>query len=136
MRLLSNFFQLVVSPKASAEPKALATPMSDTLQAMLATVPSHPIYQAHFPGYPVTPGVLLVQVAVELASSMWQQELTLSEVKNVKYLAVLNPNDHPTVAVVISRTPMPQGVRLNAQFSDGDTVFAKMSLHCKSPLES
>ena len=34
--------------------------------ATVRLLPESPIYKAHFPGYPVTPGVTLVQMGLEL----------------------------------------------------------------------
>jgi 3-hydroxymyristoyl/3-hydroxydecanoyl-(acyl carrier protein) dehydratase len=34
--------------------------------AQVQLLPESPIYAAHFPGFPVTPGVTLVQMALEL----------------------------------------------------------------------
>lgn len=53
--------------------------------------PDHFIFQAHFPGEPVTPGVCIIQVAKELLEDALEKALTLVKVKNVKFLSVISP---------------------------------------------
>lgn len=57
----------------------------------------HEIYRAHFPGQPVTPGVILLQVACQLLGKVIGQSLEIVAVKNVKFLAVVSPVDNPQV---------------------------------------
>jgi len=52
---------------------------------------SHFIYQAHFPGDPITPGVCVIQIAKELLEDHLQQRLSVKSVKNVKFLREISP---------------------------------------------
>ena len=53
-------------------------------------IPSCVIYQAHFPGEPITPGVCIVQMAKELIEELLTEQtavahhLEITKVKNVK----------------------------------------------------
>ena len=38
-------------------------------KAVVRLDPSSPVYAAHFPGYPITPGVILIEIATELLSA-------------------------------------------------------------------
>ena len=38
-------------------------------KAIVRLDPSSPVYAAHFPGYPITPGVILIEIATELLSA-------------------------------------------------------------------
>jgi 3-hydroxymyristoyl/3-hydroxydecanoyl-(acyl carrier protein) dehydratase len=60
---------------------------------------SHPIYQAHFPGHPVTPGVCIIQLAKEIASLCYAKPFFLCGVKNAKFLRVINPLEQTQVFV-------------------------------------
>ena len=51
----------------------------------------HRIYDAHFPGFPVTPGVLLVQMAVELLSEREGTPLEIVSSKGIKFLIPVGP---------------------------------------------
>ena len=53
--------------------------------------PEHFIYQAHFPGEPITPGVCILQIGKELLAELLQESLEITHVKNVKFLSVISP---------------------------------------------
>ena len=46
------------------------TVLTDAEGAIVRLLPESPVYQGHFPGYPITPGVCLVQIALELIEEM------------------------------------------------------------------
>lgn len=62
-------------------------------------IPSCFIYQAHFPGEPITPGVCIVQIGKELVEYLLteqtsqSQSLEIIKVKNVKFLSIISPNE-------------------------------------------
>ena len=53
--------------------------------AKVELLPESPIYAAHFPGYPVTPGVTLVQMAMELMGRK------LTAAKDIKFVVPVLP---------------------------------------------
>lgn len=59
----------------------------------------HPIFQGHFPGQPVTPGVCMLQICKELTEHVTRQRLRLNTCKNVKFTSPINPLTHPEVQV-------------------------------------
>ena len=67
---------------------------------------SHVIYQAHFPGEPITPGVCIIQMAKELLEDHTGTAYEISGVKNVKFLAVISPVQSPSdISSTRSRWP-------------------------------
>ena len=56
---------------------------------------AHPIYQAHFPGNPITPGVCLVQMVCELLQLQQGCRLSLRRIVNLKFVAPVSPVDSP-----------------------------------------
>ena len=42
----------------------------DAAGATIRLLPESPVYKGHFPGYPITPGVCLVEIALELMEEM------------------------------------------------------------------
>jgi 3-hydroxyacyl-[acyl-carrier-protein] dehydratase len=51
----------------------------------------HSIYQGHFPGMPVTPGVCLVQMVKESAGVIMKKKLMMSKADHIKFIAIVNP---------------------------------------------
>lgn len=92
------------------------------------------IYKAHFPNYPVTPGVCIIQMAKELLEIELQTSLNIQKVKNAKFLTVLSPDKNPVVTFRIAK--LTEDVNKNcfsAQFivSSPTTDFSKLSILCK-----
>lgn len=54
--------------------------------------PGHEVYLGHFPGRPVTPGVILMQLFKEEAERLSKKDLLLDKATNVKFTAVVDPN--------------------------------------------
>ena len=72
-------------------------------QYELELIPSSVIYQAHFPGEPITPGVCIVQMGKELVEDALQQELHISYVKNVKFLSILTPTQSASATFLLQK---------------------------------
>ena len=64
---------------------------------------NHFIYQAHFPGEPITPGVCIIQIAKELLEEHLNQKLSIQKIKNVKFLNVISPVETPQISYVFEK---------------------------------
>lgn len=53
----------------------------------------HELYKGHFPHRPVTPGVILMQLFKEEAERQVNSKLKLEKAVNVKFMAVVDPNE-------------------------------------------
>ena len=89
------------------------------------------IYQVHFPGMPITPGVCIIQIAEELLSEHLQKPLQLTSIRNAKFLSILQPTGH-TVRVHLSAIKETEGkVSAKAVMDNGEeTIYAKISFTC------
>ena len=83
------------------------------------------VYQGHFPGQPVTPGVLMLQAVTELLSQASGKPLALKKVNNVKYLAMMDPDDIDGATLAVTLTPDNVAT---AAYTKGDKTYAKMKL--------
>lgn len=91
--------------------------------------PEHLIYQAHFPGNPITPGACLLQTASEVLQYKLGRPLFLKTSKNIKYLNVLVPAEGKEVRFTFSNL-VESETECKAQvvISDEASVYTKMSL--------
>ena len=89
---------------------------------------AHPIYQAHFPGEPVTPGVCILQIARELLADYLQRPLQVRAVKNMKFLAVISPLETPEVTCRFDKIHDDAGiVSAQATILTPEKEFVKLS---------
>lgn len=100
----------------------------DAATYSIALLPSCPIYSAHFPGMPVTPGVCQIQMVRELAEDFVNKPLMTTGVKNAKFISVLIPGEDG-IKVTLSKVQQ-EGNRIKVQavIAGDDTVYAKLSL--------
>ena len=95
--------------------------------------PEWPIYKAHFPGHPITPGVCIVQMVQELLQELVHRDLCLIEAKNVKYVAIVSPEEITELTVTFSKIEeQPEGrLKVQAQVASGETLCTKLSVTFK-----
>ena len=73
--------------------------------------PEHFIYQAHFPGEPITPGVCIMQIAVELFEVTLKTPIALNTVKNIKFLRIISPNEVTDVKYSLQKITKEEGLK-------------------------
>ncbi len=62
----------------------------------------HDVFKGHFPGNPVTPGVCMIQAIKEIIQNHVGEELFLQNISNVKFTALINPNENPELLLELS----------------------------------
>lgn len=94
---------------------------------------NHFIYQAHFPGEPITPGVCILQMAVELMEVAVSRSLEVKCVKNVKFLRIISPKEVTEVSYTLQKLTVEDNtIKSQITVSVGDVVYAKLSLVCEA----
>ena len=88
---------------------------------------SHEIYKAHFPGNPITPGVCLLQMALELLNVQFDEQFRMVEAKNIKYLKIINPLENPKIDFNIDYKYDQNVLTANINIIAGDTTFTKIN---------
>lgn len=95
--------------------------------------PEHFIYQAHFPGEPVTPGVCILQIGKELLAELLQESLEITHVKNVKFLSVISPLKEKEISYTfkkIETSENSQEVKAQIIVASDEETKAKISFTC------
>ena len=115
--------------------------------ATLRLLPESPVYRGHFPGYPITPGVCLVQMALEVIGQMADQvghdgkkeevghdgkkeevghdvPVKLVAAKNIKFTSPVIPEEGMELRFNISG----EGENWSVEVFNGEALSAKMSL--------
>lgn len=102
---------------------------NDLLTFLIRLNPDHTIFKAHFPGSPILPGVCQVQILTELLEQHLDRKLYLSEIKNLKFLSVLNPMENTTLEVSIQKLSISEcNLKVTALLLTSEKFFAKISL--------
>ena len=72
-------------------------PTSETISAAIQIDANHKIFDGHFPGSPVLPAVVQLQIVKEILGSFLKRELILKTMKTSKFLQIINPKETPAV---------------------------------------
>lgn len=89
------------------------------------------IYKAHFPELPITPGVCIIQVAMELFSELCGTALELESVSNAKFLAVINPKETKKLTYSFNKVTVSEDssqYKVSVVVADEKTTYTKLSL--------
>lgn len=119
MKLLNNLYKVTFH---NSTPEATTYSISFLSECV--------IYKAHFPTEPVTPGVCLVQIAVELLSEHCGHTLHLIHARNLKFLSIVTPSTHLDVVLSKIQPNEDNQVSCQVQLKDTETVYSKFSIIC------
>jgi 3-hydroxyacyl-[acyl-carrier-protein] dehydratase len=99
----------------------------DKIRAVIELNPGHAVYKGHFPGQPVVPGVIQLQIIRELFEKMTGKECMLSKVVSAKYYSMITPAEFPVLDMTIQfKLIEPEEYKVTAQITSGETVFTKV----------
>ena len=101
-----------------------------------------PIYKAHFPMQPITPGACIVQMAVEMYEEFQVsgfkfqvsplKNIDIVKVKSAKFLHAMIPGGDREFRYLITPKATDQGgIQLQVVVTSDDVTYAKLSLVCK-----
>ncbi len=97
------------------------------IQANLLLNADHAIFKGHFPGNPVTPGVVQLEILGEVLSDVLDQKVNLKTMGNCKFLAILNPAVNSEIEVKISHSLTEENThKVAAQFGAEGITFTKI----------
>jgi len=86
--------------------------------------PKHKVYEGHFPGNPVAPGVCLTQMVKETVEYILNKKLTMVTGDNIKFTAVLNPEITSEVQIALTLKTKENGLlQADSNVKSGETSF-------------
>ncbi|MBZ5858852.1 hotdog family protein [Flavihumibacter profundi] len=99
-----------------------------TIKAVLNWNAGHAIFQGHFPGQPVVPGVCMMQLVKEILEIGLQKKMALQQGSQMKFLQFIDPRIQPSVEISLDYTENEYGQLLvNASLQMAGTVFFRFS---------
>ncbi len=77
---------------------------AEAISAVIAIDPGHIIFNGHFPGTPVTPGVVQLQIVKELLAQHLKRDLKMKTMRTCKFLQIINPEETPQIKIDLKFT--------------------------------
>ena len=98
-----------------------------TITGMIGFNRSHRIFEGHFPGVPVVPGVCMMQMVKEILEFRLKRKFLIRTADQVKFLAVINPDQVNRVHTEIHFRNIPsQETEIAARLYFGNVTFFKL----------
>jgi 3-hydroxyacyl-[acyl-carrier-protein] dehydratase len=88
---------------------------------------SHKIFEGHFPGQPVLPGVCQLQIIKELLERATGKKLFLSEAGSCKFLQLVDPAKTNVLLITIDYSGNDTAITANAVIKSGEVIFLKVN---------
>ncbi len=88
--------------------------------------PKHIIYQGHFPGHPVTPGVIQLQIVHELLEKHLNKKVKLISVDQCKFLKIMDPMETRQLVIHATLNRVNDSLKIKARGENDKGVFFKL----------
>lgn len=92
--LLPDFYKIVSLEKKQPQ----------QYEAVILVNEKHDVFNGHFPGNPIMPGVCMMQIIKELTEQITGSKLMMQSVTNVKFMALINPEATPELRLELDVT--------------------------------
>lgn len=86
----------------------------------------HEIYQGHFPGNPISPGVCSIQTIRECCEEALDCPLRIDTIDQCRFLSLLTPDKGECLQVAFSLDAVGEQVKAVATINDGSTVYVTL----------
>lgn len=96
------------------------------IKALLNIDQDHDIFNGHFPGNPVTPGVTQLEIIRQILSKCTKKNLMLKEAKDLKFLAPILPPHTDNILLLIDYTEDQGRISARCVLSRNEQVFTKI----------
>lgn len=122
--LLKDFYTIVELDNSDKE----------NIKAIIDLNKDHEVYKGHFPNNPVVPGVCLTQLIKEVMENSESKALQLSYAKNIKFMAVVNPeiNTRLQIDLKVKYDSEQELIKVNSVTHFNDQVFYKFQGNFKA----
>ncbi len=90
--------------------------------------PRNEVFNGHFPGNPVVPGVCIMHIVKDIAQQVTGSSLTLKTAVNVKFLSLINPEATPELDAELEITGTPdEYIKVKSTIGFNHTTAVKLS---------
>lgn len=90
------------------------------------------VYEGHFPGEPVSPGVCNIQMLKELAESIVGHSLVITNLALCRLTTLVTPQRHPVMEANVSIEPKGEAYKMQATLTAGDDTCMELKADLKA----
>lgn len=115
MHIENEFFRIVDIQKAD----------DNNAVFRIELIPECKVYEGHFPGNPICPGVFNIETVRECAQILSGRSLRISAVKQCRFTSLLTPAKRETLSVRINTAGIENGLVVQATISDSSNSYVE-----------
>jgi 3-hydroxyacyl-[acyl-carrier-protein] dehydratase len=86
----------------------------------------HKIFEGHFPGQPVVPGVCMMQMIKEIIEKVIGEKTDLVSAREMKFLAIIDPKENNMI-----RATLKYNIEEDGNMAVSATLFKESLIHFK-----
>ncbi|MBK5720103.1 hydroxymyristoyl-ACP dehydratase [Dysgonomonas sp. Marseille-P4677] len=121
--LLNNFYEIISITEEN---------LVQTFNIRLNS--SHHIYEGHFTGHPIVPGVCTLQIIKDCAETIIHKKFVYAQISSAKFLSLVDPKENDLIEINISlkNTDNNQySLIAEGKYQNTDTIFIKVKATLK-----
>ena len=99
----------------------------EKINARISFNENHSVFEGHFPGNPIVPGVVQVQILKDLLEQVFDKKIFLNRTKSVKFLNVINPIEKEEVQFEIEQEQVDNDIAVKCIVKTEKHVYMKYS---------
>lgn len=92
-------------------------------QFTITLLSDHPIYNGHFPGNPISPGVCSIQMIRECCEEILESKVALKSISQCRFITLLTPDKGERLTIDIALTEAEDNVKITAAIADGNSQY-------------
>ena len=104
---------------------------TNSLTSVLKINANHQIFEGHFPGQPVTPGVILIQLFKEEAERFYSKSFKIEQTNQAKFLVVVTPQEDDEIELQSVFLEKEDQIQLTGKALQKNNVVIKLKLILK-----
>lgn len=122
--LLEDFYTIVELDSSDKE----------NIKAIIDLNKEHEVYEGHFPGNPIVPGVCLTQLIKEVMENVEGTDLIMVYADNIKFMAMVNPevNSRLQIDLKVKYDTEQNLIKVSSVTHFNDQVFYKFKGNFKA----
>lgn len=98
------------------------------IQAKINLQADHAVFNGHFPGQPVLPGVCMMEMVAEITGIYLKSSFRISGGPLIKFLRMIDPRVNPLIHFEINYHSASLSIITNGRIFSGSEVFMKFQI--------
>ncbi len=98
----------------------------EKIEAEISIDIHHKIFEGHFPGQPVLPGVCMIQIVKELVEKAMNKKLWMVAASQCKFISLADPTKGNQYQITIECSHQAHQTDVSAIFKNSEAVILKM----------